>query len=226
MIAAITGTALKKQYTGRRMQVGTEYGEVDLIEFEGNLILPRHGIEHQTPPHRINHKAHLKALKKSGVKGVYGFCSTGSLKKNIPPGTYVIAEDYLSLQQDPTYHDETIKHVTPGFSEKLRENLLKACNKTNINPLYEGIYAHLPGPRLETKAEVRMLSQHADLVGMTAGWEATLACELEMEYACLCTVDNWANGVGEETPDYRKISEKAGENIVQTKKIIQQLWRA
>ena len=83
-----------------------------------------------------------------------------------------------------------------------------------------GVYAQTKGPRLETKAEVRMLSDYADVVGMTIASEATLACELGVGYAAVCSVDNLAHGLSKRRLDFAEVEDSAARNMTSVEKII------
>lgn len=158
------------------------------------VIRHRNGI----PPHKINHIANLKAIKKTGIKNIIGICSVGSLQKNILPGTFLVPNDYINLHNIQTIHHKKAVHIIPGLNEELRNSIIKSAKKLKINFLDKGIYYQTQGPRFETKAEIKMISHFADIVGMTMANEATLAQEMGLKYAALCTVDNFANGINNE----------------------------
>ncbi len=201
----------------RVVEVDTPYGkaEVEVGEVRGAEIalLRRHGRNNNIPPHRINHAANFCALKKLGVKDVIGMGSVGCLKADVKLPALAIPHDYIDFFSFATTVEDELVHVTPGFDEKLREMLVeeakKVCPKKGYNLLEKAVYFQSRGPRLETKAEVRVISQWADCVGMTAGSEATVAKELNLNYASICTVDNYANGIGSEAVDYREIVRRA-----------------
>jgi 5'-methylthioadenosine phosphorylase len=143
-------------------------------------------------PHRINYRANMAALAMEGVDEIIAFGSSGSLKLEIAPGSLVIPTDYISMTDIPSIHDHAIEHVRPELSLDLSKRLALLLPSAR----YGGVYVQTRGPRIETVAEVRALAKVADIVGMTVASEATLACELGMEFAALCTVDNYANGLG------------------------------
>jgi 5'-methylthioadenosine phosphorylase len=153
-------------------------------------MLMRH--QQGIPPHRINFRANLAALALAGVDRVIAFGSSGSLKPEIPPGSLVIPTDYISVTDIPSIHDHAIEHVRPELSEDLIKDLGRIIPAARMG----GVYAQTRGPRIETIAEVLALAKVADIVGMTVASEATLACELGLDFAALCTVDNYANGLG------------------------------
>ena len=184
------------------------------------LFLPRHGVGKPTPPHRINHRANLWALKASGARGVLATSSVGSLKKAIRPGTLLVPDDYLALWHLVTYHDTEARHVTPGLDGGLRRKLLDAAKKTRSKARDSGTYVQTLGPRLETPAEIRMLAQFGDVVGMTMASEATLARELGLAYAALCSVDNYAHGLSEKPLSFAQIKSDQRRNEERVRQVL------
>jgi len=199
MLGIITGTnPIGEEFKGRKCRketVRTGYGDVDVFEGSDAIFLPRHGIAMDTPPHRINHRANIAALKESGVEGVVCVCSTGSLNPEMPPGTLVVPHDYINFGMPLTFYDDEIRHIVPALDEGLRSRIVKVSHGVD-----GGVYVQTHGPRFETKAEIRVLGQFADIVGMTMANEATLCCEAGIPVAALCTVDNYANGVAAQEP--------------------------
>ncbi|MFQ6013343.1 MAG: MTAP family purine nucleoside phosphorylase [Thermoplasmata archaeon] len=193
--------------TSERREFETPHGPPSSPVELGERVafLARHGAAHRIPPHRINHKANLWALKKAGVAGVVGTSSVGSLKEEIVPGTLVVPNDYLSLWDIPTYFDDEIRHVTPVLDDDLRRRLVEVARDRGVGIHEGGVYVQTRGPRLETKAEIRVLRGFGDLVGMTMAAEATLASELDLPYASLCSVDNYCHGITDEALSFEDI---------------------
>ncbi|HIE30996.1 MAG TPA: 5'-methylthioadenosine phosphorylase [Methanosarcinales archaeon] len=208
MLGIITGTSLiGKRFDGTEKTVRTKYGDAWLFEGDRALFLPRHGMNADIPPHKINHLANIAAMQKSGVNGVVGVYSTGSLKIGIPPGTLVVPRDYIDFGGCITFYDDEIRHVMPELDQGLRGRLVRASHGRD-----EGVYIQTRGPRFETKAEVSVLSQYADLVGMTMASEATLCSEIDIPFAAICTVDNYANGVVKQELSYDTVVKNAEKN--------------
>ncbi|MDD1678138.1 MAG: MTAP family purine nucleoside phosphorylase, partial [Methanomicrobiales archaeon] len=180
-------------------------------------ILMRH--QQGIPPHRIDHRAHLAALALSGVDRVIAIGSVGSLRPEILPGSLLIPTDYVAIGEVPTIHDHAVVHASPEISLALREGIARVVPEARVG----GVYVQTRGPRIETMAEVRMLSRVADVVGMTLASEATIATELGMPFAALCSVDNYAHGLGKEVLTYEHILETARENRERTEEILQRL---
>ncbi len=208
------------------MELRTPYGhpssKVQLVDIGGNpaAFIRRHGPEHTIPPHMIDHRANIYALHSLGVEALISIGSVGSLKEEIRPPAVVIPDDYISPFRVDTFFDTEVRHITPSMSEVIRKGLWESAERLGIPVHYGGTYVQTLGPRLETKAEIRMLSQFADIVGMTVGSEATLAKEMEMEFAAICSVDNYAHGIGGEVPDFQQILSNARKNQERTKAIV------
>ena len=168
-------------------------------------FVARHGPGHRIPPHRVNHRANLWALKEAGADRILATSSVGSLKVPIRPGTFVVPHNFVAFWNIPTYFDEEVKHVTPSIDEGLRKVLLAAARTVKARAAPKGVYVQATGPRLETKAEIAFFKTLGDVVGMTVASEATLASELGIRYAALCSVDNYAHGLMAKPVTFREI---------------------
>ncbi len=166
------------------------------FKLDGVKFIQRHG--KNIPPHRVDHKKNILECKNWGADQVIGINSVGSLKQAITPGTIVIPHDYIQLGNLSTFFDEESVHVTPELDEPLRQLCAKTARMLQFQVLDRGVYFQTLGPRLETKAEIAMIQSFADIVGMTMGTEATLSKEMNIPYASICMVDNYANGIAGE----------------------------
>lgn len=202
MLGIITGTSLiREEFEGTTETVRTEYGDADIFVGDNAVFLPRHGIAMDTPPHKINYLANISALNESGVDGVVCVCSTGSLKIEVVPGTMVVPDDYINFGgRYVTFYDSELRYTVPALDERLRDKIIKASHGRK-----GGVYIQTHGPRLETKAEIAVMRQFADIVGMTMANEATLCSEIGIPVAALCTVDNYANGVVPQELSYEAV---------------------
>lgn len=203
--------------------VDTPFGSATVLVSERVAIIPRHGRDAKkayTLPHMINHQANLTALAGLGVEEVIGANSTGSLKLPIKPGTIVLPDDFIMIYPGPTTAGRTPLHITPGLSERVRRKLLEACGDCGLSCRDGGVYWQTPGPRLETKAEIAMMAGVADLVGMTMASEAIVACELGLEYASICSVDNYAHGLRKEPLQLTTIIRHARKNAGKISRVI------
>jgi 5'-methylthioadenosine phosphorylase len=211
-LAFIAGTSLiGSDFFGRArrrtIRVGNRH--VEILADGNRLFLPRHGLKGQVPPHKLDHAAHMRALKALGADAVLAICSVGSLQRRITPAHYVVPDDYMGLWTPATAFDRGAHHITPSLDETLRRVLIRAARKLRLPLVNRGVYVQTVGPRLETRAEIRFLSRFADVVGMTMASEATVARELDLPYAALCVVDNFANGLVKQPLTLKQIMESA-----------------
>jgi 5'-methylthioinosine phosphorylase len=185
---------------------GVPSAEVREIEFSGRCVwfLPRHGDRHDIPPHRINYRANLAALKLLGVENVLALNTVGVIAADPGPGQLAVPDQLIDYTygRDHSIYDgssASLDHIdfTEPFCQPLRRQILDAARAADV-PCYEGgVYAVTQGPRLETAAEVDRLERDgADFIGMTAMPEAAIARELQMNYACLSMIVNFAAGRG------------------------------
>ncbi len=187
--------------------VTTPYGEPSAPLVSGRLgglkvvFLPRHGKGHTLPPHKINYRANLYALRQSGVTHVIGVAAVGGITSRMAPQRLVLPDQLIDYTHGRAHtffeRDGEVVHVDFSFpyGRRLREWMKAAAVKVGVEVIDGGCYGCTQGPRLETAAEIRRMERDGcDLVGMTGMPEAALARELEMEYACLAVVVNWAAG--------------------------------
>lgn len=216
-IGIISGTVLHgtSVFQGlRKEHVANEFGRVTVWVSREIAHISRHDRDpgEYVLPHLINHQANLTALKALGIRDVVAVNSTGSLKRGLPPGSIVVPDDFILLADTPTVFSNRPVHITPGLSEELRRRLIEAAGACGIPVTERGVYWQTKGPRLETRAEIRMMAAHADIVGMTMAAEAIIAGELGLDYAALCSVDNYCNGVVETPLTMETILEGAKRN--------------
>lgn len=219
----IAGTAFRRIGLSEKanpLEMSTRFGKVTVLESEDMVFLPRHGTDDTIPPHRINHRANLSAFKELGVPMIIGVNSVGSLKPEIPPKTLIIPHDYINLWGVQTLFDDKIRHITPGLNEDLRQLILTVAKKRKIEVTGEGIYIQTRGPRLETRAEIHLLRNFGEVVGMTMGNEATLSEELSIPYASICSVDNYCHGISETPLTAEEILRNARTNMEKVKSLV------
>ena len=202
----------------REERVGTPFGDpsssvqIGLIEGKEVAFLYRHGEGHRHPPHRVNHHANIHALSGAGVTRIIGASSVGSMRQDIRPMDFVVPSDFVSFWNIPTFHDEDVVHVTPVLDPELRKSLVDCVRDLGYTAHDGGVYIQTTGPRLETKAEIRIFKEFGDLVGMTMPSEATLAVEKGIAYASICCVDNYCHGMADEDLSYDAILEHQTRN--------------
>ncbi len=178
-------------------EVITDHGPVSIKMSEKWAVVCRSGFGGSyRMPHEYRPAATLEALHFLGVTEVVGLHSSGSLRPSLTPGMLVIPDDWISFAQPVTGLSGQRRHLVPAFSRRVRQNLVDAAWKAGVRFENGGIYWQTFGPRLETKAEIKLMSNFADLVGMGLVTEASLAQEMGLEYGAVCSVDNYANGLG------------------------------
>ncbi len=167
-------------------------------------FLARHGEGHSVPPHRINYRANLAALKAVGAQRVLALNTVGGITGRFAPRALGCPDqliDYTSGRISTLCEEagSDVLHVDFGdpYTPTLRNQIVRAAASAGVAIVDGGCYGATQGPRLETKAEIaRMRRDGCDLVGMTGMPEAGLARELGLDYACLAIVANWAAGAG------------------------------
>lgn len=170
------------------------------------LFLPRHGDPHAIPPHKVNYRANIRALKDCGVSGIIAINAVGGITPAMGPCVVAVPDQIIDYtwSREHTYSDgttDTVEHVdfTGPYTESLRRRIIDAAASIHLPIQPRGTYGATQGPRLETSAEIaRMQRDGCDVVGMTGMPEAALARELEIDYACIALVVNWAAGKTDE----------------------------
>lgn len=213
MLAIIGGsglTQLANLSVIRREVVRTPYGEPSGALTFGRLcerpvvFLARHGYGHTIPPHRVNYQANLWALKEAGVSAIISVASVGGIRADLGPGVLVVPDQIIDYTwgRKSSFHDTTdvpVVHIdfTRPYDPALRQRIIDAATAA-AEPVIDGsVYAATQGPRLETAAEINRLERDgADVVGMTGMPEAALARELDIPYAAINVVANFAAGRG------------------------------
>jgi len=215
LFAVIGGTGLyglQELANDYRIEVATPFGEPSCAIVVGRLagkrlaFLARHGESHSILPHRVNYRANLWALHSLGVRRVIGVNAVGGIRGDMPPRTLVLPHQLIDYTHGRTssFSDvdgAAVRHVdfSAPYTEAWRAQVAAAANSAGTELIGEGTYGVTQGPRLETVAEIeRMRRDGCDLVGMTGMPEAVLARELDLEYASICLVANWAAGCGPE----------------------------
>ena len=168
------------------------------------VFLARHGYRHTIPPHKVNYRANLWALKEAGASRVIAVAAVGGITERMAPDKLVIPNQIVDYTygRSHTFFEEDLSFVThidfsQPYNEALRAQLLTACKQLELNAINGAVYAATQGPRLESVAEILRLERDGcDIVGMTGMPEEALARELELEYACCALVINWAAGKG------------------------------
>ncbi|MBU1222916.1 MAG: S-methyl-5'-thioinosine phosphorylase [Gammaproteobacteria bacterium] len=242
MLGIIGGTGLTQlanlEITHRQV-ARTPYGEPSGALTFGRIcgqdviFLARHGYGHTIPPHAVNYRANLWALKDHGVDRVVSVATVGGIHPGLIPGTLTIPDQIIDYTHGraATYFasdDKPVTHLdfTFPYCEAMRAALLQAAARAGISLREGGVYGAVQGPRLETAAEInRMERDGADMVGMTGMPEAYLARELELCYATVGAVVNYAAGRGlsAEGIHMEEIQSVLGEVMLQVRHLLEQL---
>jgi 5'-methylthioinosine phosphorylase len=183
---------------------GTPSGDIQIGDYAGRevMFLARHGHPHRLPPHKVNYRANLWALKQAGAEVILAVNAVGGIHPDMGTGHFCVPHDlvdYTSGREHTFFADdlEQVTHIdfSHPYSEPLRARLIAALAAEGYAFSDFGVYGCTQGPRLETAAEIiRLERDGCDIVGMTGMPEAALARELELEYACLALVVNPAAG--------------------------------
>lgn len=242
MLGIIGGTGLTQlanlEITQRKV-ARTPYGEPSGALTFGHIcdqeviFLARHGYGHTIPPHEVNYRANLWALKDHGVNRIVSVATVGGIHPELIPGTLCIPDQIIDYTHSraSTYFVDSSKPVTHldftfPYCNAMRAALLKAATDSGIHLRDGGVYGAVQGPRLETLAEInRMERDGADMVGMTGMPEAYLARELELCYATVGAVVNFAAGRGLSADGIQmeEIQPMLGEVMLQVRHLLEQL---
>ena len=215
-IAVLGGVGFNLFKDFKVQPVQTPYGEVTAyyttLREKKIAVIPRHAGKNHIPPHRINYRANVWAVQALGAKRIISTNSVGSMRGH-PAGSFVVLDDFIDFTRSrpSTFHDDITVHVDvfEPYCPEIRTALRSALEKQGLS-YTEGIYACTEGPRFETRAEIRMMSQFADVVGMTGVPEVTLAKELSLCYASLVIVTNQACGMTTQKLTADEVTEVVG----------------
>jgi len=188
------------------LDINTPYGKASdiltLAKIHGHevVFLPRHGKSHTIPPHQINYRANIYALKQAGVSQIISISAVGSLRNHIKPGDFVLVDQFVdhSKGRASTFFDgPVVAHVSLAdpICVSLQQQFIQICQSLGIPTHDKGTYIVMQGPQFSTRAESEMYrSWGMDVIGMTNMPEAKLAREAEMCYTtiAMCTdYDCW-----------------------------------
>lgn len=213
MLAIIGGTGLANFASlqeVRRQVVRTPFGDPSCalsfghVDGRRTVFLARHGYGHTIPPHEINYRANLWALQEVGVRQIVAVATVGGIRADCIPGALVVPHQIIDYThgRHGTYfegNEEPVTHIdfTEPYDEGTRQRLLGGARRAGVEVIDGATYGCTQGPRLETAAEIRRLERDGCcVVGMTGMPEAALARELEIPYASMCVVANYAAGKG------------------------------
>ncbi|MCI0557244.1 MAG: S-methyl-5'-thioadenosine phosphorylase [Nitrososphaera sp.] len=219
----------------REAKIHTPYGEpsdlVTIGEYSGVRVafIPRHGKGHRIPPHMINSRANMWALKQLGVKRILAPSAVGSLQETYKPGDIAIPDQFIDFtkKREYTFYDGgQVCHISVAdpFCPELREIAIERAKSMRFSHHNRGTYLCIEGPRFSTRAESKFFRDilKADIIGMTLVPEVTLAREAEICYISLATVTDY--DVWSDTPvSSSEVIETLAKNVEKTKKLIAEL---
>jgi 5'-methylthioadenosine phosphorylase/5'-methylthioinosine phosphorylase len=229
-------TDLKDLQITRRAVVRTPYGEPSAPMVFGRLserevvFLPRHGPGHTIPPHEINYRANLWALKETETSTVIAVNAVGAIKSKLADASLVFPDQIIDYTygREHTFFGSDQRQVThvdfsEPYCEKLRVILIEAARRAAIPAAETGTYGATQGPRFESAAEIRRLERDgADIVGMTGMPEAGLARELGLCYACIAVVANPAAGKAEGGISLKAVEKNLQVGMIKVRKLLEE----
>jgi 5'-methylthioadenosine phosphorylase len=204
----------KKTWKAVKTKHGKPSSEIVIGEISNKKValILRHGEKHSIPPHKINHKANIRAFYDLGVKYIIATAACGIINSKFKLGDFILPDDFIDFTFQPTtffgnFENEP-RHVFMGkpYSKRLRQKILFVAKNNQIKIYNGGVYANMPGPRLETQAELKMLKKlGADMVGMTNAPEIILANELGIEITTIAIGVNYTINAAESDINIKKI---------------------
>ncbi len=218
----------------RNENVTTPYGDVHVKigNFRGKPVafMNRHGDDHSIPPHLVNYRANIAALKKLGVKNILATGAVGSLNPAMQPGHFIFVDQFLDFTKcrKQTFFEGGVSGVvhldmTNPYCPELRGILSRAARSLGFISHPSGIYICCEGPRFETAAEIKVYRlMGGDLVGMTSVPEVCLAREAEMCYATIAMVTNYAAGISPTRLVHQEVLDVMMQNSENIKKLVMQ----
>jgi 5'-methylthioadenosine phosphorylase len=210
----------------------TEYGEPSdtYRVFTYNDVrfyfLNRHGRKHSIPPHKVNYRANIDGFKRLGISHIVSITATGGINSSYKPGDIIIPDDGIDMTngRQHTYYDGgLINHIdfTEPFCPRLRGVLENAAESADVDVATKGTYICTNGPRLETAAEIKAFDRWgADLVGMTLFPECALAREIELCYANISVITNYAAGTSKTKLTADEVVDEMGKAMEKLKSIV------
>ena len=187
--------------------VHTPYGPpsapvaVGTIEGRSVAFLPRHGVHHEVPPHRVNYRANVWAMRELGVQRLIGPCAAGSLQPSVKPEDFVVLDqlvDRTNGRADTYFDGGVVGHVSfaDPYCPELRSVLLAAGESVGVTMHATGTVVVVQGPRFSTRAESNWYrSAGWEVINMTQHPEAYLARELGICYAGLALITDYDTGL-------------------------------
>ncbi|HEX5012759.1 MAG TPA: S-methyl-5'-thioadenosine phosphorylase [Candidatus Limnocylindrales bacterium] len=218
----------------REIKVDTPYGPPSdsffLASVAGRRVafLPRHGRRHTIPPHLINYRANVWAMRSLGVKAVISPCAAGSLQHHVKPGDFVLCDQFVDRtrgRKDTFFDGPVVTHLSSAdiYDPELRRIALEVCQQHGIDVHERGTIVIINGPRFSTKAESKWFSDAGwEVISMTQYPEAYLCRELGMAVVNIALITDYDAGVleGTEAVDARSVLEVFAQNAERIQKVV------
>lgn len=191
----------------REVKVDTPYGAPSDAVFLANVkgrkvaFLPRHGRNHTIPPHKVNFRANVWAMKSLGCKAIISPCAAGSLQKHVEPGSFVVCDQFVdrtSGRADTFFDGPIVTHVSPAemYHPLLRKLTIETIRDHGIVCHEKGTVVVIQGPRFSTKSESKWFhDQGWEVINMTQYPEAYLCHELGMGVVNISLITDYDSGV-------------------------------
>lgn len=185
----------------------SEYGEPSAPLVVGTVgerrvaFLPRHGVDHSIPPHRINYRANVDVMRQAGVGAIFSPCASGSLQPDVAPGDFVVVDQFVDRTwgRPDTYWDHgAADHVSMAdpYDERLRAVAVEACLAEGVEVHDRGTVVVIQGPRFSTRAESQWFGLHGwEVINMTQYPEVALANEARIPYAAIALITDYDAGL-------------------------------
>lgn len=205
----------------RDEEVSTPFGatRVKIGNYQGREVafMARHGADHSVPPHLVNYRANIWALKQLGVKSIFATAAVGSLNIDMQPKDFVFMDQFLDFTKTrhQTFVEKGVVHLdmTEPYCPELRKIMAGSAVKLGLPHHNKGTYVCAEGPRFETPAEIKMFNMlGGELVGMTSVPEVVLAREAQMCYATIAMVTNYAAGISPTPLSHQEVVDIMAEN--------------
>ncbi|BCB95816.1 putative S-methyl-5'-thioinosine phosphorylase [Dissulfurispira thermophila] len=218
------------------VSISTPYGnpssvyKIGTIDDKEIVFLPRHGTPHTIPPHKINYRANIWGFKSLDVDRIISVSAVGGINKDFFPGHIVLLDQIIDMTygaRESTFYDkESVIHIdfTDPYCPEMRDFIIKASHNIKLPVKPSGTYICVNGPRLETAKEIQFFSMiGADVVGMTAMPEASLARELEMCICGISVVTNYAAGISDKKLTATEVVETMKNSINNIKSLVKEV---
>jgi len=218
----------------REVKVDTPYGPPSdsffLATVAGRRVafLPRHGRRHTIPPHRINYRANVWAMRSLGVKAVISPCAAGSLQPHVKPGDFVLCDQFVDRTRgraDTFFDGPIVTHLSSAdiYDPELRQIALEVCREQGIDVHERGTIVIINGPRFSTRSESKWFSDAGwEVISMTQYPEAYLCRELGMAVVNIALITDYDAGVieGTKAVDARSVLEVFAQNAERIQQVV------